>query len=167
MLAQANKKEEAMKLTNSQEEYLKTIYLLEKNKQKVRVTDIAKKMNITKPSVNKALKILKELQLINYEVYGDINLTKDGQEQAKEIIKKQDILETFLIGILEIEKEQAQEEAKAIKYAMSKESIDKLDIYITKILDLGDLKCGYDKNNEKCRSCIKITARERLKKARL
>lgn len=156
-----------MKLTNSQEEYLKTIYLLERNKQKVRVTDIAKKMNITKPSVNKALKILKELKLINYEVYGDINLTKDGQEQAKGIIKKQDILETFLIGILEIDKEQAQEEAKAIKYAMSKESIDKLDSYISKILDLGDLKCGYDKNNEKCRSCIKITARERLKKARL
>ena len=91
-----------MKLTNSQEEYLKTIYILEKNKQKVRVTDIAKKMNITKPSVNKALKILKELQLINYEVYGDINLTKLGQEQAKEIIKKQDILETFLIGILAV-----------------------------------------------------------------
>ena len=156
-----------MKLTNSQEEYLKTIYLLERNKQKVRVKDIAKKMNITKPSVNKALKILKELKLINYEVYGDINLTKDGQEQAKGIIKKQDILETFLIGILEIDKEQAQEEAKAIKYAMSKESIDKLDSYISKILDLGDLKCGYDKNNEKCRSCIKITARERLKKARL
>ena len=156
-----------MKLTNSQEEYLKTIYLLEKNKQKVRVTDIAKKNNNTKPSVNKALKVLKELHLINYEVYGDINLTKEGQEQAKEIIKKQDILETFLIGILEIEKEQAQEEAKAIKYAMSKESIDKLDSYISKILDLGDLKCGYDKNNKKCRSCIKITARERLKKARL
>lgn len=155
-----------MKLTNSQEEYIKTIYLLEKNKQKARVTDIAKKMDITKPSVNKALKILKELDLINYQVYGDINLTKEGQELAKEIIKKQDILETFLIGILEIEKEQAQEEAKAIKYAMSKESIDKLDSYISKILELGDLKCGYDKNNEKCRSCIKITARERLKKAK-
>lgn len=156
-----------MKLTNSQEEYIKTIYLLEKNKQKARVTDIAKKMDITKPSVNKALKILKELHLINYQVYGDINLTKDGQELAKEIIKKQDILETFLIGILEIEKEQAQEEAKAIKYAMSKESIDKLDSYISKILELNDLKCGYDKNNEKCKSCIKITARERLKNAKL
>ena len=167
MLAQANNKEKKMKLTNSQEEYIKTIYLLEKNKQKARVTDIAKKMDITKPSVNKALKILKELHLINYQVYGDINLTKDGQEIAKEIIKKQDILETFLIGILEIEKKQAQEEAKAIKYAMSKESIDKLDSYISKILELNDLKCGYDKNNEKCRNCIKITARERLKNAKL
>ena len=155
-----------MKLTNSQEEYLKTIYLLEKNQQKVRVTDIAQKMNITKPSVNKALRILKDLKLINYEVYGNIELTTEGGKNAKEIIKKQDTLEIFLIGILGIDKNQAEEEAKAIKHAMSKESIEKLDNYITKILDLGDLKCGYDKNNEKCRSCIKITARERLKEAK-
>lgn len=177
MLAKANKNIKAkynyalerkmiMKLTNSQEEYLKTIYLLEKNQQKVRVTDIAQKMNITKPSVNKALRILKDLKLINYEVYGNIELTNEGGKNAKEIIKKQDTLEIFLIGILGIDKNQAEEEAKAIKHAMSKESIEKLDNYITKILDLGDLKCGYDKNNEKCRSCIKITARERLKEAK-
>ena len=177
MLAKANKnikvkynyaleRKMIMKLTNSQEEYLKTIYLLEKNQQKVRVTDIAQKMNITKPSVNKALRILKDLKLINYEVYGNIELTNEGGKNAKEIIKKQDTLEIFLIGILGIDKNQAEEEAKAIKHAMSKESIEKLDNYITKILDLGDLKCGYDKNNEKCRSCIKITARERLKEVK-
>ena len=102
-----------MKLTNSQEEYLKTIYLLEKNQQKVRVTDIAQKMNITKPSVNKALRILKDLKLINYEVYGNIELTNEGGKNAKEIIKKQDTLEIFLIGILGIDKNQAEEEAKA------------------------------------------------------
>ena len=38
-----------MKLTGSQEEYLKTIYILEKNIGKIRVTDIAKKLKITKP----------------------------------------------------------------------------------------------------------------------
>ena len=44
-----------MKLTDSQEEYLKTIYLLEKNNKKVRVTDIANRLKITKPSVNLSL----------------------------------------------------------------------------------------------------------------
>ena len=53
-----------MKLTNSQEEYLKTIYILENSNKKIRVTDIAKKLNITKPSVNRAIKILKEMNLI-------------------------------------------------------------------------------------------------------
>ena len=49
-----------MKLTDSQEEYLKTIYMLEKSKPKIRVTDIANRLKITKPSVNKAIKNLKD-----------------------------------------------------------------------------------------------------------
>ena len=44
-----------MKISSSQEEYLKTIYLLEKNNKKVRVTDIAERLKITKPSVNKGI----------------------------------------------------------------------------------------------------------------
>ena len=152
-----------MKLTNSQEEYLKTIYILEKNNNKVRVTDIAQKLNITKPSVNKAINILKDLKLIEYETYKNINLTKKGETLAKEIIKKQDILEIFLIGILGIKRDIAIKEAKDIKNIMSSNSIKKLDTYINKILGLEELKCGYNKNNEKCRECIKITARERLK----
>ena len=88
-----------MKLTNSLEEYLKTIYILEKSSGKVRVTDIAEKLKITKPSVNRAIKNLRDLDLIEYEVYGDINLTYQGEEKAKEIIKKHDIIKMFLIDI--------------------------------------------------------------------
>ena len=152
-----------MKLTDSQEEYLKTIYILEKNNKKIRVTDIAQKLNITKPSVNKAVKNLKELELINYEAYGEIKLTNIGESLAKEIIKKQDILKTFLTDVLDIEPKKAEEEAKKMKYAISEETTQKLEIYIGKILDLGDLDCGYDENSEKCRNCVKITAKNRLK----
>ncbi len=80
-----------MKLTNSQEEYLKTIYILENSNKKIRVTDIAKKLNITKPSVNRAIKMLKEINLIEYEAYGDILLTNEGKQYAKEILKKKAI----------------------------------------------------------------------------
>lgn len=152
-----------MKLTDSQEEYLKTIYILEKNNKKIRVTDIAQKLNITKPSVNKAVKNLKELKLINYEAYGEIKLTNIGESLAKEIIKKQDILKTFLTDVLDIEPKKAEEEAKKMKYAISEETTQKLEIYIGKILDLGDLDCGYDETSEKCRNCVKITAKNRLK----
>ncbi len=48
-------------------EYLKTMYVLKKQNNEIRVTDIANKMNCTKPSVNKALKNLKEENLIKYE----------------------------------------------------------------------------------------------------
>lgn len=153
-----------MKLTHSQEEYIKAIYILEKNNNKVRVTDIAKKLNITKPSVNKAIKLLKEMELLNYETYGDITLTEHGENLAKNVIKKHDILKMFLIEVLEIDEVQADEEAKSMKYAISEDTAKKLDKYISKIMNLGDLDCGYDENSEKCRNCVKITAKNRLRK---
>ncbi len=153
-----------MKLTGSQEEYLKTIYLLEKNNEKVRVTDIANKLKITKPSVNKGINTLKEMGLVNYKAYGSISLTEKGEELAISVIKRQDILEMFLVEVLEIDKKQAIEEAKAMKHAMSEDTALKLDKYITEVLNLGDLDCGYDANSEKCRKCVKITAKNRLRK---
>ena len=62
-------------ISKSLEEYLKTMYILEKQNGDIRVTDIAKKMNCSKPSVNKALNNLKDNNLINYETYGKIELT--------------------------------------------------------------------------------------------
>ena len=152
-----------MKLTSSQEEYLKTIYLLEKNSKKVRVTDIAFKLKITKPSVNKAINMLKDMELLNYKAYGNITLTKEGETYAIEVIKKQDILKMFLVEILDIEKQQAEEEATAMKHAISEGTAKKLNKYITQIMNLEDLDCGYDENSEKCRNCVKITAKNRLK----
>lgn len=152
-----------MKLTNSQEEYLKTIYLLEKSRKKVRVTDIATKLEITKPSVNKAINLLKEMEMINYKAYGNITLTKQGKSYAIEVIKKQDILTMFLVEILGINKVQAEEEAIAMKHTISKQTTQKLNQYITGIMNLGELACGYDENNEKCRNCIKIKAKNKMK----
>ena len=153
-----------MKLTNSQEEYLKTIYLLEKNNNKVRVTDIAQKLKITKPSVNRAIKTLRDMGLIEYEVYGDIAFTYEGEEIAKDIIKKYDIIKMFLVDILEVDEKDAEEEAKSMKHAMSPDTTKKLEKYISKIMDLGDLDCDYDENNPKCQSCIKVTIKNRLNK---
>ncbi|MBR6034315.1 MAG: hypothetical protein IKP28_06315 [Clostridia bacterium] len=47
-------------VSKSQEEYLKTIYVLSRQSEAVRVTDIANKMNCSKPSVNKVLHSLKD-----------------------------------------------------------------------------------------------------------
>lgn len=152
-----------MKLTNSQEEYLKTIYLLEKSNQKVRVTDMAIRLKITKPSVNKAINILKDMGFIDYQAYGSIKLTEEGENYAIEIIKKQDILTMFLVEILDIDKQQAEEEAVAMKHAISKKTARKLNQYITQIMNLEDITCAYDENNEKCRNCIKIKAKNKMK----
>ena len=153
-----------MKLTNSQEEYIKTIYILSETEKEIRVTDIAKRLGITKPSVNRAIKNLKDLNLLNYQTYGEIKLTKEGEIQAQEILKKEDIVKIFLNKILDIEEKQAEKEAKAMKHAISPETEEKLEKFINKVLNLGDLDCDYDETSEKCKNCIKITAKNRLKK---
>ena len=59
-----------MEISKSLEEYIKTMYVLQKQKGIIRVTDIAQKMKCTKASVNKAIKQLKEKAYVNYETYG-------------------------------------------------------------------------------------------------
>ena len=75
-------------MTDSQEEYLKIIYLLKRNDKKVRITDIANKLSFKKPSVTKGIKTLKEMGFLNYEAYGEITLTKKGEETARNIITR-------------------------------------------------------------------------------
>ena len=64
-------------ISKALEEYLKTMYILQKQNGNIRVTDIAEKMNCSKPSVNKAINNLKAENLVNYESYGTIELTKE------------------------------------------------------------------------------------------
>lgn len=149
-------------ITKSLEEYLKNMYVLEKQNGDIRVTDIAEKMNYSKPSVNKALNNLKENKLINYEVYGKIELTKQGKDLAKKILEAYDIVYVFLKDVLELEKTQAEKEAEKIKLAVSDKTLNELARYVHKVLDFNNLDCGYDINNEKCRSCERRKIKNRI-----
>lgn len=140
-------------ISSSLEEYLKTIYVLKTQGEDIRVTSIAEKMKCTKPSVNKAIKNLKENGLVNYEVYGDIELTKEGEELSKKILEAYDIVHIFLTEVLGIEKQEAEVEAIKIKSVVDDNTLNRLTKYVHKILGFHDLDCDYDINKEKCRSC--------------
>ena len=146
-----------MALTKTQEDYLKTIYLLNQEKQKARVTDIANKLNKAKATVNYTIGNLKKLGYINYETYGEIRLTKNGEKCAKKILEAYDIVYLFLNGILEIDSKIAEEEAGRIKATIDDDTLNKLAKYTHKTLGLYSLECGYDINNEKCLSCTRRT----------
>lgn len=71
-------------MTASQEEYLNMIYILNKKSEGgVRVTDIAKFLNVQKSSTNKALNNLKNEGLINYERYKNVTLTINRNSKSK------------------------------------------------------------------------------------
>ena len=142
-------------ITSSLEEYLKTMYVLKKQGQDIKVTTIANKMNCTKPSVNKAIKNLKTNGLVNYEVYGDIELTEEGENLAKKILEAYDIVYLFFKEVLNLEDEEAKQEAEKIKSVITDETINKLAKYVHNVLGLNNLDCNYDINKEKCRCCAR------------
>lgn len=140
-------------VSKAQEEYIKNMYILQKQTGNIRVTDIAKKMNCTKPSVNKALNNLKANSLINYETYGTIELTKEGENLAKKILEAYDIVYIFLKDVLELDEEDAEIEAEKLKLNLEDKTLNKLAKYVHKTLDLSNLDCDYDINKERCRCC--------------
>lgn len=140
-------------ISSSLEEYLKTIYVLKKQGQDIKVTTIANRMNCTKPSVNKAIKNLKANEMLEYEAYGEIRLTNKGEALAKKVLEAYDIVYVFLIEILEIPKEEAKEEAIRLKAVMNDNTLNMLTKYVYKILGVYNLNCNYDINEEKCRCC--------------
>ena len=144
-------------ISKALEEYLKTIYVLKMQNGNVRVTDIANKMKCSKPSVNKAINNLKSNELLNYETYGEIQLTKEGEDLAKKILEAYDIVYVFLKDVLNLSQDEAKIEAERMKLSMQDETINKLAKYVNKVLDLSELNCDYDINNERCRCCVRRT----------
>lgn len=142
-------------ISKSLEEYLKTIYVLKKQNGNTRVTDIANKMNCSKPSVNKAIHNLKDNGMLNYESYGTVELTEAGENLAKKILEAYDIVYLFLKDVINLEEEEAEKEAEKIKLAITDNTINKLAKYVHKVLDLDKLDCDYDINKERCRSCVR------------
>lgn len=142
-------------ISKSLEEYLKTIYIIQKQDEQPRVTEIAKKMNCTKASVNKSIKQLAEQKLVIYEPYGRIELTDEGEKLAKKSLEANDIVYLFLKEILGEEKNIAEEEAKKIKMVMNDTTLNKLAKYVHQQLGLHSLDCGYDINNEHCIDCAR------------
>lgn len=147
-------------ISKALEEYLKTMYILKKQNGDIRVTDIANKMNCSKPSVNKAINNLKDNNLINYESYGTIELTESGENLAKKILEAYDIGYVFFKDVLELEKKDAEEEAEKIKSVLADNTLNRLAKYVHKVLDFNDLDCGYDINKEKCRCCLRRTGKK-------
>ena len=142
-----------MEISKSLEEYIKTMYVLQKQKGIIRVTDIAQKMKCTKASVNKAIKQLKEKAYVNYETYEKIEITKDGVKLAKKVLEAYDIVYLFLTELLGIEKKEANLEAEKMKQSMEDATLNKLAKYVQNQLGIQTLECNYDINNEKCIEC--------------
>ena len=120
-----------MEPLESTEDYLEAIVMLGgTDSQSVRSVDIAKQMDVSKASVNKAIGLLKEHGLADQPYYGDVTLTKKGYDYAKAVYKRHRYLTAFLSKALGIPDDVAEDEACLMEHAISDESFEKWIAYI-------------------------------------
>ncbi len=112
-----------MKIQQSQENYLETIYMLQKNKGSCRSVDIANELGFSKPSVSVAMKQLRENGYIEVMGDGNIQLLEPGRKIAEELFDRHTMLTKCLIA-LGVPEEVAVEDACRIEHVISQESFD-------------------------------------------
>ncbi len=121
-----------MNLHESGQMYLETILVLSKSLPVVRSIDIVEHMGYSKPSVSRAVGLLKNGGFISVDENGYITLTKDGKEVAETIYERHTVL-TEALTLLGVDPDTAAEDACKIEHAISDRSIDAIKTYLNNV----------------------------------
>ena len=120
-----------MRIQESGEMYLETIHILLKQKGYVRAVDVAERMGYSKPSVSRAVGLLKAGNFINISPDGSITLTESGIAVAEKIYERHTLLSQLLIS-LGVSPEVAAEDACKLEHAISDESFEAIKAHVQK-----------------------------------
>lgn len=114
-------------ITAAMEDYLETILsLMASGEGSVRVTDIAERLSIAKPSVTQALGVLKEMGLVEQERYGRVYLTTAGIKAARNVSQRHRLLRKFLVEVLGVDPATADKDACQMEHAVSPATMERL-----------------------------------------
>lgn len=112
-----------MPLKESGEMYLESIYVLCAKRGAVRSIDVAEHMNYSKPSVSRAIGLLKGQKYIEVDKDGYISLTEEGKNAAKKIFERHTVL-TSVLQRIGVDSETASEDACRIEHIISDKTFD-------------------------------------------
>lgn len=114
----------------SGENYLETILVLKERTGTVRSIDIARALNFSKPSVSRAMGILRESGFIVMEANGEILLTEEGRQKAEAIYSRHRLLTQFLLEVTGVTEEVAEENACRMEHILDQEVVDGIRRYM-------------------------------------
>jgi Mn-dependent DtxR family transcriptional regulator len=112
----------SLKIYESGENYLETILILQNEKGNVRSIDVAAELNFSKPSISRAMGILKNAGYINIDKIGNIHLTESGRKIAEEMYERHQMISRFFVEALGVSRDVAIQDACRIEHVISTES---------------------------------------------
>lgn len=119
-----------MKLSESEENYIKSIYTLQSKTEKVNTNSLAGYLSTTAASVTDMLKKLKSKKLLEYKRYYGFRLNEAGNKEALKIIRRHRLWEFFLVSKLGMEWDEVHAIAEELEHVSSIDLIKKLDQYL-------------------------------------
>ena len=115
--------EQTLTITISIQDYLKNIYELTENGEVASTNALAKKLNISAPSVTGMVQKLASAKpaLVEYQKHQGVTLTKDGKKAALEVIRHHRLLEAWLVQTLGYSWDEVHEEAERLEHVISED----------------------------------------------
>lgn len=114
----------------SGENYLETILMLKNRNGNVRSIDIARELGFSKPSVSRAVGLLKQSGYIIIDENGLITLTESGTDEAKRIYERHTILTEFFMKTAGVSQHIAEEDACRAEHVISDETFQGIKKYL-------------------------------------
>ena len=118
-----------MELYRAGKEYLKTILLLEQQNGAVRSLDVARTLHVTKPSVSKAMKHLREGGYLSMEGDKRIRLTDRGRATAEQALQRYRALKSCLLS-MGVDPLVAERDASEMEHGISPESLERMERFV-------------------------------------
>ena len=118
-----------MHLQESGEMYLETIYILSQQKPEVHSVDVGEYMGFSKPSVSRAVGLLRQGGFLNMKPNGELVLTDVGRETASKIYERHTVL-TELLMRMGVDEETAAEDACRMEHIISERTFDAIKAYM-------------------------------------
>ena len=117
-------------MQESGENYLETILILQNKNGSVRSIDVARKLSVSKPSVSRAMGILRDDGFITMEANGERVLPAPGRARADAIYQGPRSSARFLADVVGVSPETAETDACRIEHIISEETFDKIKEYL-------------------------------------
>lgn len=150
-----------MHLQESGEMYLETVYVLSKNGV-VRSLDVAEYMGFSKPSVSRAVGLLKQGGYLLMDKDGYLTLTESGLDVAKKIYERHTLLSKFLVR-LGVDEKTATEDACKMEHDISDESFSAIKEHVRRNMKNADMRAPF--RTAKCRHGSIISSAATAKRA--
>ncbi len=117
-------------LTPALEDYLEVIYQLSQENGTARISDIAQKMDIAKPSVTQAITTLRREGMVYQDRYGPVLLTPKGEKRASEVWYRHRVIRRYLEEALQVSPATADHDACIMEHNISEETFAQIEKWL-------------------------------------